>query len=118
MFSVNVAKNIDSKAMLNKIEQAKKRALKSTAMQFARVTDPYVRYDTGYTARSVAMSDYDNGKIEYDSPWAVYAYYNTNNKVNTEHHPLACAKWAEVSWNAKGEQLIQHFDKKLSEGLK
>lgn len=116
MLDIKVNKNIDVNKMVARVNSAKQKAIFSTAVQFARVADPYVRYQTGQLAKSVQRSDFAHGKITYDTPYARHAYYG-DTTVSHIRTGLECKRWGEVAWNAKGQQLTQHFNKVLKENM-
>lgn len=119
MISVNVKEHLDLKAIVQKAEAAKRKGVMAVAMSLKKEADPYVRWQTGATFRSAAVaSDSQNGKIIYDTPYARYAYYNERSKVTKDVHPLACARWAEVAWNAKRDRFLTLFSNIIKEGLK
>lgn len=118
MISVNIKEHIDLKALVERAEKAKKKAVMAVAMSLKKEADPYVRWQTGATFRSAALSDFAEGEIKYDTPYARYAYYNERSKVTKDVHPLACARWAEVAWNAKKDRFIALFNNIIKEAIK
>ena len=119
MISVDIKKHLDFDALADKAETAKKKAVTAVAMSLKKEADPYVRWQTGTTFKSAAIaSDFANGKIVYDTPYAKMAYYNERSRVSKDVHPLACARWAEVAWNAKADRYLSLFKKIMTEALK
>lgn len=62
--------------------------------------EPFVPFDTGALARSGHMEGHS---IVYDAPHAE-KMYNSPNKMRTQAHPLATARWIEVAEEIHGEK--------------
>ncbi len=117
MIRIDVKKRLFASALLEKAAKAKRLAVMTTAMCLKKEAEPYVRWQTGATARSADRSDFAKGLIKYDTPYARYAYYNERSRVTRDVHPLASARWVEVAWGAKRDRLEALFKSRMREAL-
>lgn len=82
--------------------EAMSRAQELFAARVGFDSNAYVKYDSGDTYRSMgAASDYGEGLVVWDTPYAGYAYRDPH--VRTEHNPKAAARWFEVAKEARKE---------------
>ena len=90
--------SFDRAGVNRRVLEGRRRAIAATASEFERLTEPYVRYLSGDTSRSSkTASRFNDGLIIYDTPYAVYAYYNNESRITTDVHPLASVRWGDVS---------------------
>ena len=83
-------------AVKEKIENASKKAVFIVAQQALKDCNYYCKQDTSELINSsIIHSDFENGKLIWQTPYARYQYYldNTRKDIN----PNACKMWAHVA---------------------
>jgi len=98
------------------IEQACQKALNPTSLAFAKAANEYVKKDSGATEASVwSASDFENGRVIWDTEYAVYAYYL--GAPRTDHNPLASLQWGEIAKAQRMDEVLDVAEKSIKEAL-
>lgn len=74
------------------------------ALMIMETAKPYVPYDTGNLEDHTYVDE--NGRIVYDTVYAKRLYYGDGFRFSTEKHPMACARWLEVSMGLNGSYIL------------
>lgn len=112
--SAEIKIDFDTNKLKKDIDRKSSKALAVGTSELRRFSQPYVRFQTGMTAKSAfRASEIDKGLLIYDTPYARYAYFNTSSEVTTDHNPNATAKWAEVAWDKHHSRIIQTIEKEI-----
>lgn len=102
-------------------------AMNFFACTWYRYMFPYIPFDTGALASTMAISE--NGispeqamqiglesiqnnpqnVIHFKAPYASRQYEGLDFNFRTDQHPLACAQWGQVAADLHGEQIVQEF---------
>lgn len=112
--NVEIKIDFDANKLKRDVNYKHQKALAIGASELRRLSQPYVRFQTGMTAKSAfRASEIDKGLLIYDTPYARYAYFNTTSDVTTDHNPNATAKWAEVAWDKHHSRIMQTIEKEI-----
>lgn len=114
----DVQVNLNKNYILGKNEKDIARAVKGTAREFERLARPYVPFRTGAMTKSAYTSDFANGEITYDTPYARYIYYaNKNINLTKDKHPNATVRWGDFVKNKYKQQIQTVFQRYLDGGV-
>lgn len=108
----------DLKESLENIKSDKE-FMTEVQQEFADVVNPYVPYDTGNLSEDITV---DETGVTYNAEYADKQYYGEEFHHNTEHHPLATARWDEVAMQTQQEELesriVDLLEKRFKDGQK
>lgn len=115
--NLDVQIDFDKSLCLRRSEAQIQRAIKGTARRFQALADPYVPALTGTMAKSALFSDFGNGEVVYDTPYAHHVYYapDTINLTRVKH-PNAVVRWGDFVAKKYARELGQTAQKILDGG--
>lgn len=102
----------------SRVEKAAKQALNPTSVAFAKAANQYVMKDDGALEASVwSASDFEDGKIVWDTAYAAINYHDLSRSVHTDKNPQAAHKWAEVAKSQDMDEVLRVAENAIREAL-
>ena len=120
MSGLNIKINVDKRAIGDKIMSPFTVGLEMDVCNaFIKIVDPFVPYDTGVLSEDVDyVHTMDGSAVVYTAPYARKQYYGEHFNHNTEHHPLATAKWDQVAMQTERDRFVKDVETIVKEHYK